>query len=207
MAGPIDHSVTEKIKKRYNRNALLYDSMDKMMRDDWREMTVGRAYGNVLEVGVGTGFNLAFYNPDKCSHVTAIDFSPAMLKRAKERAEEAPVPVELLEMDAQEMTFPDNTFDSVVSTCVFCSVPFPVEGLKEIRRVTKPGGSIFFLEHMRVDKPVIGEAMDLLNPVSVKLIGVNINRKTIENIEKAGMEIVRMENVVGTLLRFIEARP
>lgn len=202
----MDKKLTDKIRARYDRNAIFYDSMDRMIRDDWRKEVIGKASGAVLEVGVGTGQNLKFYDPGKCDKVTAIDFSPGMLRKAHARAEKASVPVELIEMDAQKMSFSDHTFDSAVSTCVFCSVPLPVEGLKEINRVVKPGGDVYFLEHMRVDKPVIGPLMDLMNPISVGLMGVNINRRTIENIEAAGLEIVEIDNVIGTLLRFIHAK-
>src|SRR5699024_12698595 len=79
-------------------------------------------------------------------HVTGIDFSPKMLAKAEEKIERVKAKVILREMDAEKMDFPDNTFDNVVSTCVFCSVPDPVKGLKEIRRVVKPEGKIVMLE-------------------------------------------------------------
>lgn len=203
----MDEKRTSTIRRRYNRNALFYDSMDKMIREKWRREVMSKAKGHVLEVGVGTGQNLAFYNPAYCDKVTGIDFSPGMLAKAFPRAEKAPVPVELIEMDAQRMTFPDSTFDTVVATCVFCSVPDPILGLQEIRRVCKPDGTIYFLEHMRVDWPVVGTLMDLMNPISVGLMGVNINRQTIKNIDRSGLVIRSIENKAGPLLRYIEASP
>lgn len=199
--------LTEKIRKRYNRNAFFFDSMDRMIRDEWRQEVIGKAAGDVLEVGVGTGKNLSFYNRQICRRVTGIDFSPGMLSKAYSKMAKAPVPVELIEMDAQQMAFPDHTFDTVVSTCVFCSIPDPMAGLQEVRRVCKPEGKIYFIEHMRLDWPVIGTAMDLFNPISVGLMGVNINRRTLENIEKSGIKIREVINKVGPLVRFIKASP
>lgn len=203
----MDQGLTEKIRRRYNRNAVFFDSMDRMIREDWRRQVMAKAAGNVLEVGVGTGKNLPYYRPDICTKVTGIDFSPGMLAVAVPRAAQAPVPVELIEMDVQALKFAAATFDTVVSTCVFCSVPNPVDGLKEIKRVCNPNGKILFLEHMRVNWPIVGTLMDVINPISVGLLGVNINRRTVENIEKAGLTILKIENLMGPLVRYIEAKP
>jgi ubiquinone/menaquinone biosynthesis C-methylase UbiE len=110
-------------------------------------------------------------------------------------------------MDAQAMTFPDNTFDTVVATCVFCSVPDAILGLQEIKRVCKPDGRILLLEHMRVDKPIIGPLMDAVNPVVVKLMGANINRRTMENIRLAGLTVLTEEKIFGSLVKLIVAKP
>ncbi|MDA8212815.1 MAG: methyltransferase domain-containing protein [Clostridia bacterium] len=208
----MDEKLTETIKRRYNRTAYLFDLMELMSApmqalapDKARKKLFAKVRGNVLEVGVGTGKNLRYYPPD-CT-VTAIDFSPNMLARAKKKLGEAKAPVTLLEMDAQAMTFPDNTFDTVVATCVFCSVPDAILGLQEIKRVCKPDGRVLLLEHMRLDKPVIGPLMDSLNPLVVRLVGANINRRTVENVRKAGLTIISVENVMGDLVKLIEARP
>lgn len=208
----MDEKLTETIKRRYNRTAYLFDLMELMSApmqalapDKARKKLFAKVRGNVLEVGVGTGKNLRYYPPD-CT-VTAIDFSPNMLARAKKKLGEAKAPVTLLEMDAQAMTFPDNTFDTVVATCVFCSVPDAILGLQEIKRVCKPDGRVLLLEHMRLDKPVIGPLMDSLNPLVVRFVGANINRRTVENVRKAGLTIISVENVMGDLVKLIEARP
>ena len=156
---------TELIKKRYNRSSSYYDWMDRMISDSLREKAVAMARGQVLEVGVGTGKNFPYY-PEGCE-VTAIDFSKGMLAQARKKLSLAKVPITLLEMDAQAMTFPDNAFDTVLATCVFCSVPDPIKGLKEVQRVCKPDGQIILLEHMRSEHPLLGLLMDILNPVSL----------------------------------------
>ncbi len=181
--------VTDTIKRRYNRTALFYDLMDRMIPDRLRERAFSHAYGKVLEVGVGTGANLPFYPPG--CEVTGIDFSPGMLAKARQKLHMATVPVTLVEMDAQRMDFADGIFDTVVATCVFCSVPDPVKGLQEVRRVCKPEGRVILLEHVRSENTVLGKIMDILNPVAVYVIGSNINRRTVKNIELAGIQIKR----------------
>lgn len=138
---------------------------------------LNKAKGQVLEVGVGTGANLALY-PDRIISLIGVDFSIEMLKIAKTKAKtiNPPFPIELLDVDIQDLPFADNTFDSIVSTCVFCSVPNPIKGLKELKRVCKPEGRILMLEHMRSDNKLAGTVMDLLNPLTVNLWGANINR-------------------------------
>lgn len=177
--------------------------MDRMIPDDLRRLVVGEARGKVLEVGVGTGKNLPLYPPG-CD-VTGIDFSPAMLARAKKRAAKLGVDVMLLEMDAERLSFPDDSFDTVLATCVFCSVPDPVNGLKEMRRVCKPDGLILLLEHVRSENRVLGLVMDLLNPLAVRLTGANINRRTVENVKAAGLSITEVQDVKGPIVKIIRA--
>lgn len=159
------------------------------------------ASGEVLEVGVGTGKNIQFY-PEGVK-VTAIDFSEGMLKKAKKKAEVLQKDVTIKYMDAQEMEFPDNSFDTVFTTCVFCSVPNPVLGLMEIRRVCKPEGKIIMLEHVRSEKKVLGIIMDVMNPIVVNAYGANINRRTLNNVGKAGFTEVKVQNLFGDIVKKI----
>ncbi|HJV46176.1 MAG TPA: methyltransferase domain-containing protein [Bacillota bacterium] len=201
----MDKILTETIKRRYNRISTIFDWMDRMIKNEWRMKTLSQVSGNVLEVGVGTGANLSFY--PKGITMTGIDFSPGMLRFAHKKAYELNLPVKLLEMDAQQMEFADNSFDYVVATCVYCSVPDPIAGLKEMRRVCKPGGKVLLLEHMRSDHPVLGWVMDRLNPITVSMYGANINRRTIENIKKAGFIIVEEEKLMGSIMRRLTLSP
>jgi ubiquinone/menaquinone biosynthesis C-methylase UbiE len=200
-------------RKRYNRLSFIYDlvemPMEYLSSGKSRERLGDRIRDQgrqVLEVGVGTGKNIPYYPPDV--KMTAIDFSPKMLERAKKKAvkRESP-PVDLLEMDIQELAFPDDQFDMVFATFVFCSVPDPVKGLEELRRVCKPGGKLILLEHMRPGNPILGFIFDLLNPFVVRILGANINRRTKDNILAAGWKITFEENMVTDIVRWIEARP
>lgn len=166
--------------------------MEAMGMAKWREKLWQRARGRVLEIGVGTGKNMAWYPPD--AEVTAIDLSPKMLARARRRAERDGIDVSLLEMDVEKLGFTDNYFDTVIATCVFCSVPDPVRGLKEVARVCKPDGQVLLLEHVRSSGALLGPLMDLLNPLIVRLYGANINRPTADNIRMAGLKIINETN-------------
>lgn len=216
-----DAKRTELIRRRYNRLAPYFDAMEACMgggrMDRWRERIWALAARpgagpEALEVGVGTGKNMPFYPPGV--RVTGIDFSPAMLERAQRRLARLRASgqlraddVELRLMDAQRMEFPDASFDTVVATCVYCSVPNPVLGLREMGRVCKPDGKILLLEHMRTERPVLGMLMDWLNPVTVGLTGVNINRRTMDNIAAAGLHVERVDYLMSDIVRLIVARP
>lgn len=199
-----------KIKNRYNRVSKIYDLMEKpmesMLMDDWRKELFEKIEGKkILEVGVGTGKNLEFYSTDK--EVTGIDFSEKMLEKAKNKSKDKDH-VTLMEMDAENMTFEDNTFDTVVTSCVFCSVPDPVKGLKEIRRVCKNGGKVIMLEHMRSNKPVVGKIMDRINFIPLHIWGANINRQTLKNLQEAGFnkEDTTYKNVWSDVVKILEIR-
>ncbi|PBB07047.1 class I SAM-dependent methyltransferase [Salimicrobium humidisoli] len=192
-------SRTEDIKKRYDRVSGVFDMMDHMIKDKWRKDLLKDLDGSVLEIGVGTGANLPFY--PETAEVTGIDFSRKMLKKAEEKTASLPGSITLREMDAENLDFPDDSFDYVVSTCVFCSVPDPVRGLREINRVVKPEGKVLLLEHMRSDTEWVGKMMDVLNPVGLHIVGANINRKTMANIQKAGLRVEEQELLFSTIMR------
>lgn len=97
--------------------------------------------------------------------------------------------------DTEALCFQDETFDTVLTSCVFCSVPDPVQGLRKIRRVCKSGGTVVMLEHVRSEKPGLGLLMDVLNPVPVHLYGANINRNTIQNLQSAGFRDIRVSDL------------
>ena len=172
----------------------------------WRDCLRTKITGPmVLEAGVGTGKNLHHYPPDVA--VTAIDFSPRMLSYAKKSASKLNLNVEFHLMDVQQLDFPDNYFDTVFAAFVFCSVPDPVLGLKELNRVCKPGGKLLLLEHMRPGNVILGFIFDVLNPLVVRMMGANINRRTLENVLKAGWKIHVKEKLSSDIVWWIEAKP
>ncbi len=118
-----------------------------------RQRWVPRAHGRVLELGVGTGLNLAFYDPTRVEQVVAIDPSAALLARAQARATAAPVPVELRAANAEALPFAAASFDSVLVTYSLCSIDQLGAALGETRRVVRPGGDVIFVEHGRAPDP------------------------------------------------------
>jgi len=111
-------------------------------------------------------------------------------------------------MDAQSLAFADGSFDHIVATFVFCSVPDPVAGLRELGRVCKKEGRIMLLEHVRSDNPVLGRLMEILNPLVVRVTGVNINRITVDNAHQAGLDILSVEELaMGGIVKLITLTP
>jgi ubiquinone/menaquinone biosynthesis C-methylase UbiE len=158
--------------------------------------------GTVLEVGVGTGKSLSHY--PKGVELVGVDISPKMLARAEARAKDFPGKLTLKVDDVQSLEFLDNSFDMVVTSCVFCSVTDPVQGFREINRVLKPGGIGLHLEHVRSKQPLIGKIMDILNPMVVRMAGANINRDTAENIRKSGLRILEEKNLLSDILKLFK---
>jgi phosphatidylethanolamine/phosphatidyl-N-methylethanolamine N-methyltransferase len=196
-------------RKRYDRISPIYDLMEVLVERSsyggWRELLWSKVEGSrILEVGVGTGKNFPHY-PENAT-VDAIDFSGGMLNRAVRRAEERHVDVHLRQMDVQSLTFENDTFDSVVDTFVFCSVPDPVRGLREVQRVCKPGGKVILLEHVLSANRVLAWAMNLMNPVVARSMGPNINRRTVENVRESGLVIERVTDLLAGIFKLIEAR-
>lgn len=179
-----------------------------MIKEDWRLNLLTDVSGKALEVGIGTGANLHYY-PGQIHSLTGVDFSKGMLRHAKEKVSKGhfPFPVELIEADIQALPFSDDSFDTVVSTCVFCSVPDPLLGLKEIRRVCKPDGRILMLEHMRSENKLVGYFMDMLNPITVRLWGANINRETVKTVEYSGLKINSESRLMGSIFRELSVYP
>lgn len=114
---------------------------------DERRRWVPRAHGRVLELGVGSGLNLAFYDPARVAAVTGIDPSVPLLRRAGARGAQAPVPVTLVEGRAERLPFDSGSFDSAIVTYSLCSMDEPARALTEVRRVLRPGGELVVVEH------------------------------------------------------------
>lgn len=200
---------TEIARKRYNRIAPLYDFMEgfveKSRYSKWRELLWSKVEGSrILEVGVGTGKNFSYYPTD--AEITAIDFSEKMLKRAKDKSFRQKMKVNLQQMDVQQLEFEDNTFDTVAASDVFCSVPDPVRGLMEVGRVCQPGGKVVLLEHVLSANRLLGWLMKVANPLVVRTIGANINRRTVENVGKAGLVVEQVTDLGAGIFKLIEAR-
>ncbi|MFQ6078642.1 MAG: class I SAM-dependent methyltransferase [Thermodesulfobacteriota bacterium] len=201
---------TEKIKARYDRVSPYYDHMEflleKVLFSRWRRKVFESVDGDsILEVGVGTGKNVDFYPAGRS--ITAIDFSQGMLSRARRKAESKGVKVDLVDMDVEDLYFRDQSFDTILGTFVFCSVPDPIRGLEEIKRVCKGGGKIILLEHVRPRGTLLGKIFDLLNPITVKLMGVNINRNTVANIKRAGLNVLEEKNLFRDVVKLLVANP
>lgn len=201
---------SKRTQRRYDHLAFAYDIMEAPLERFrfavWRQRLRNRITGpTALEVGVGTGKNFPYYPSGV--QIVGVDLSPRMLMHARRKASNRDLSVELHEMDVQNLDFPDHSFDTVFATFVFCSVPEPVDGLRELRRVCRPSGRLLLLEHMRPENFVLGLIFDIFNPMVVRMMGANINRRTMDNIRSAGWTVRIEENLSSDIVRWIEAVP
>lgn len=163
-----------------------------------------KASGKIMLVAAGTGQDFVFFPPGL--DITAIDFSPKMIEKAKEKAARYDGHLKVVLADVLELGFPENSFDSVVTSCTFCSVPDPVKGLREIRRVLKPDGKLLMFEHVRPQSFLLGFMMDLVTPIA-KRFGPELNRQTAKNVQKAGFKLTREFNIYLDMVKLFEAVP
>lgn len=155
----------------------------------FRRRVIADARGAVLELGIGSGLNLALYGP-AVNTVTGCDPSAALLRMARERAASAIVPVELLEASAEALPVADASIDTVVTTWTLCTIPDAARALREARRVLKPDGVLLFVEHGRAPEPGVARWQDRLDrPWGLVAGGCHINRRIDALIGDAGFRI------------------
>lgn len=158
-------------------------------------------HGDVLEIGVGTGTNFVHYPPDTC--LTGVDESLMMLEVANQRTRPC---FRLAQADVQRMPFPRNSFDHIVGSLVFCSVPDPLVGLRELYRILRPGGRLVLLEHVRGYTPLAAQVTDLINPFWNSFTrSCNLNRETARTVAAAGFTITHTERHAFTVFQIIKA--
>ena len=159
-----------------------------------RELVVPHAEGAVIEVGIGSGLNMPFYDEDKVSKVVGVDPVPEMTALGEKRVASARVPVETMAASGEALPMEDNEFDTALLTYTACTIPDVAQALAEIRRVLKPSGRLLFLEHGRSCDPRVARVQDALNPMWKRMAGgCNINRDMAALIAEAGFSIDRIE--------------
>lgn len=150
-----------------------------------RSDLLSSAKGKILEIGAGTGLNFSHYPPGV--EVIATDNDESMMKPAKRRGSELHIKLEVA--DAQALPYPDQEFDTVVATLVFCSIPDPDKALQEVYRVLKPGGSFLLLEHVRRNTTIAGKILDTLTPAWKHIAGgCHLNRDPEKTINQLGFK-------------------
>jgi methyltransferase OMS1 len=216
---PIGSSSTLSIKESYNQYADNYDDLDGgVVADalgfpDQRKALLQQATGDVIEIAVGTGLNLQYYNLTNLRSFTAIDLSPGMLRQAQLKAASLNFPsssstnfLSFQQADIASLPFPDNSFDSVVDTFSLCVFPDPAAALRSMARVVRPGGKVLLLEHSKSKNSLLGWYQDITAaPVASMGKGCVWNQDVIKLVEDAGLRIVRVEPYVGDLILSITA--
>ena len=163
-----------------------------------------RMAGRCLMVAAGTGHDFAYFPQDL--GIVAIDVSAGMLARARGRVSRYRGSLHLVQADVQRLGFADQWFDTAVTVCTFCSVPDPVRGLRELRRVLRPEGRLLLFEHVRSRIAPIGWMQDLMTPITRRL-GPDMNRDTLANVQRAGFHVLRETNVYLDIVKAVEAVP
>jgi ubiquinone/menaquinone biosynthesis C-methylase UbiE len=197
------------VERKYARIARFYDFLDYPFeicryRTLRREILLGLS-GEILEAGVGTGRNLEFY--PSAAKITGIDLSAAMLQQAHRRVVAKALPIHLLQMDVEALGFPDNRFDVVVSSFLFCVLHAPFPALTELSRVCRPEGKIILCEYCLSANPMRRFVQRLWAPWVRFAYGAEFDRNTAEKMKTAGYELLEERFVYHDILKIIVARP
>lgn len=195
----------------YRRIAPAYDLLDLPLEyfryRSLRPLLFTGLSGHVLEAGVGTGLNMDFYPPG--ATVTGIDVSPEMLARATHRRDRLGLDATLLERDIRDTGLPDDAFDAVVASFVFCVLPQEHHdaALRELARVCKPGGEVRLLDYTRPSKGFRRALTQLWEPWIGWAYGASYDRNVEPALPGAGLDVVETRFVVDELIKYIRATP
>ena len=195
-------------RRYWDRKSATYDDemgvWDRRLFGDSREWACGQATGEVLEVAVGTGLNLAWYPAEVT--LTGLDLSEGMLDIARERARGLGRAVDLRQGSAHELPFADAAFDTVVCTFGLCAIPDPATALAEMARVLRPGGRLILVDHVAGSSWPVRAAQWLLELASVPLAGEHFRRRPLPLVEALGLPVERRERFKLGLVERLVAR-
>ena len=172
----------------------LYDffmqPLEKRKFSSIRRQLLNKATGQVLELGSGTGINFPLY-PLGVQSVTAIEPNPHMTSRAIKNKSHAAVTIEIMQAGAENLPFEDHTFDTIVATLVFCTIPDAEKAVLEMKRLCKPNGTILMFEHVKMRNPILSKFQDWLTPAWKKVCdGCCLNRETVKLVKQNGLKII-----------------
>ncbi|ERS12126.1 methyltransferase type 11 [Marinobacter sp. EN3] len=169
-------------------------SMGQVMK--LRSQVVPQARGRVLEVGMGSGINLEFYNQDQVELVYGLEPSEGMRRKALPNLQRSPIKVEWLDLPGEKIPLEDNSVDTVLLTFTLCTIPDWHAALQQMKRVLRPGGNLLFLEHGESPQDAIRKWQHRITPGWRKLAGgCHLNRHIADLIKEAGFEIQELENL------------
>lgn len=194
-------------RKKWDRAAANFDLMagygpEKRWEPVKRRFFSRMGDGKVLFLAVGTGLDIPFFPKDKS--LIGIDISDRMLDKARPRVEAYQGKIDVQQMDVHDMSFGENEFDQVFTSCTFCSVPNPIEGLAALRRVLKPGGELHMFEHTGSRYYPFKIMMNLMTPLS-RRVGPEMNRTTVANVKAAGFTLREVNHVYLDVVKTIHA--
>ena len=196
----------QKLVKIFDKQANQYERRRKNASDQrWRQPLLKDAAGEVLELAVGAGANFPFYPPGV--KITAADFSEAMLEKAKQAAAFLQLPADFICSDIEELHFPNDSFDTIVSTLSLCSYDDPLLVLQKINRWCKPDGKILLMEHGISTNLLVSALQKTLDPLLYRYSGCHHTRDMIKLVQDAGLKIEKTEGYWINMVHLIWARP
>ncbi len=202
-------SYNKKVNERYNTISKFYDffmiPFEFLLVGRLREKLLSKAKGKVLELAIGTGTNLEYYQ--KNYDLTGIDMNKEMLKKAKQKADKKGLKIKLVSGDANKIPFKNKTFDIVVDTLGMCTYKEPIKVLKEMKRVCKNNGRILLLEHGASKISFIRRFQEKMDGRKNKTVGDNSSRNHEELVKKAGLKIEKIERYALGIFYLIIAKP
>lgn len=161
-----------------------------------RRKVVPQAEGRILEIGIGTGLNLEYYDPSKVEKLIGLDPSEESWRIAGDRAKDLPFDVEFIGLPGEEIPLDANSVDTVLVTFSLCTIPEPEKALEGMRRVLRPGGKMIFCEHGAAPDAGVRKWQDRINPVWKAVCGgCNLNREIPSIIEGSGFKIGKLETM------------
>ncbi len=200
---PAMQEETARVRRVHDKHAGGYDRQislfERILFAGGRAWVCSQARGKVLELACGTARNLPFYPQEV--EVTGIELSPEMLALAQERARQLGHPADLRLGDAQELSFEDESFDTVTCTLGFCTIPDTNRAAAEALRVLRPGGRLLMLEHVRSDRRAVRAGQRLLEPLSLRFEADHLLRQPLDYLPEAGFEI---DEVIRSKLGIVE---
>ncbi|RLL45446.1 class I SAM-dependent methyltransferase [Oceanobacillus piezotolerans] len=196
----------EKLQKKYDKQARMYDNHRNEYLHKWRNKLLAKASGSVLEVGVGAGANFPFYQ-EATEHITAVDMSIEMIKRAKRRAAQYNLQTTFLQKDVDELHFKAESFDCIVSSLTVCAYPDPVSTLQRFSHWCKKDGRILLLEHGISPHAFLKMAQHAIDPLYKIISGCHCNRDILNLLKKANINVINVDRQWKGMLYVIEASP
>ena len=198
-----------RVRRFYDRDPSAYHRGMQSPISEWlvrgrREKVGELVSGRVLDIGIGTGLSLPHYPPSL--EPVGIDASLAMLKYAQGESVRLCRPVRLLQMDAARLAFDDHSFDSVAFNLCLCTIGEPERAVREAIRVVKPGGTMVFLEHVRSHVLPVAIIQELFSPILLALEADHFNRRTVQVVRRAGVEILSVDRWFAGIFNLIVGR-
>ena len=178
--------------------------LEKRKFQEIRRDIISKATGNVLEIGSGTGVNFPLYRGSE--NVTAIEPSPHMIELSKAKLSQSAVPIKVVQASAEELPFEADSFDTVVATLVFCTIPNPDKAIEEIKRVCKDGGKILLFEHVKMENKFFSTLQNWLTPAWKRVCdGCCLNRETLSLLKAHDISIDKIQKYYSDLFLSIES--